>query len=374
MAFAVLYLPLVDAFAASRGEAATVHSAVLLLGGLGAPLVGWAFDRLGPRRLFQWSAGLAALGFALASQATSLPALVVTYGVIAGLGLACLGSQANMAVAALWYPGARGRAIAVVDLGTGFGAFCFIPLAQALVSWVGWRGTLLGWAVLLAGVLIPLNAWQAAPPAARERVGGPGPRAGWTVGEAVRAAPFRWLAVMRFAGACAFPLMNTHMVAYAIGHGIAPATAATALGAVSLVSLAGRLATGWLSDRLGRAPTLTLTYASAAVGIGCLAGLAATGAPWWLALYVVFYGMAQGSSGIVAAARAADVFAGRTFGTVWGWLGLAVGPGEALGAWLGGRIFDTTGSYVPAFGFSVAMLGAGLVAIWRVRADPVRST
>ena len=150
--------------------------------------------------------------------------------------------------------------------------------------------------------------------------------------------------------------------------------AATALGAVSLVSLAGRLATGWLSDRLGRAPTLTLTYASAAVGIGCLAGLAATGAPWWLALYVVFYGMAQGSSGIVAAARAADVFAGRTFGTVWGWLGLAVGPGEALGAWLGGRIFDTTGSYVPAFGFSVAMLGAGLVAIWRVRAEPVRST
>ncbi|HXH83670.1 MAG TPA: MFS transporter, partial [Candidatus Tectomicrobia bacterium] len=150
MAFAVLYLPLVEEFGASRGEAAAVHSAVLLLGGFGAPLVGWAFDRLGPRRLFQWSAALAAAGFAAASQAPSLPLLVLAYGVVAGLGLACLGSQANMAVAALWYPGARGRAIALVDLGTGLGAFAFIPLAQALVSTWGWRGTLLAWAVVLA--------------------------------------------------------------------------------------------------------------------------------------------------------------------------------------------------------------------------------
>ena len=78
--------------------------------------------------------------------------------------------------------------------------------------------------------------------------------------------------------------------------------------------------------------------------------------------------MAQGSSGIIAAARAADVFAGAAFGSIWGMLGLAIGPGEALGAWLGGRIFDATGSYLPAFVFSVTMLVTGVIAIWRVRA------
>jgi MFS family permease len=161
--------------------------------------------------------------------------------------------------------------------------------------------------------------------------------------------------------------MHVHMVAYAIGHGIAPATAASALGAVSLVSLAGRMTTGWLSDRVGRPLTLTFAYGSAAVGIGCLSLLAASGAWWWLALYVLFYGLAQGSSGIIAAARAADVFSGPAFGTIWGILGLAIGPGEALGAWLGGRIFDATGSYLPAFVFAVAMLVIGVVAIWRVR-------
>ena len=58
MAFAVLYLPLVTEFGGSRGEVATVHSAVLLLGGFGSPIIGWAFDRLGPRRLFtlRWGA------------------------------------------------------------------------------------------------------------------------------------------------------------------------------------------------------------------------------------------------------------------------------------------------------------------------------
>jgi MFS family permease len=374
MAFAVLYLPLVAEFGGSRAEVAAVQSAVLLLGGAAGPLVGWALDRLGPRRLFQAGAVLAAAGLAAASRAESLAALVAAYGVAAGLGLAALGSQANLVVAALWYPAARGRAIALADLGTGFGAFCFIPLGQALVSAVGWRGTLLAWAGLLLAVVVPLNASQRvpareAPPAA----GAAAPRAAWTVGDALRSAPFLWLAAARFFGACAFPLMNTHLVAYAVGQGVAPATAATALGAVSLVSLAGRLTTGWLCDRIGRAPALTVAYASAAAGIGCAALLAATGSPLWLALYVALYGMAQGSSGIVASARAADVFAGASFGTIYGWMTLAVGPGEALGAWIGGKIFDATGSYLGAFAFAVAALAAGLAAIWRVRPDPRRS-
>jgi MFS family permease len=374
MSFAVLYLPLVTEFGASRAQVATVQSAVLLLGGFGAPLIGWVFDRLGPRRLFQAGALVAAAGLLIAARASSLPALVASYGVVAGLGLAALGSQANMTVAALWYPGARGRAIAGVDLGTGFGAFCFIPLAQALVTAVGWRATLLVWVALLVGVLIPLNAFQRLPPA-HHAAPAPRPAGGhWTLRVALRASPFWWIALMRFCGAAAFPVLNVHMVAYAIGQGIAPATAATALGAVSLVSLAGRLTTGYLSDRIGRAPTLTLTYGSAAIGIGCLAMLASTHRPAWLVAYVGFYGMAQGSSGIIAAARCADVFAGPAFGTIYGVLGLAVGPGEALGAWLAGRLFDVTGSYLPAFGFAVAALAVGVLAVWRVRADPARST
>lgn len=369
MAFAVLYLPLVAEFEASRAEVAAVQSAVLLLGGFGGPLIGWAFDRLGPRRLIQWGAVLTAGAFFMASRVSSLPALIVAYGIVAGLGLSTFGGQANMIVAALWYPQARGRAIAAVDLGTGFGAFCFIPLAQALVSAVGWRSTLLIWAALLVVIVVPLNVFQRLPrPATRAGASDPAPSASsWTVARAFRAPAFWWLGLTRFFGACAFPLINVHMVAFAVDHGVTSAAAATALGTVSLISMAGRLATGWLCDRIGRAPTLTIAYASAAIGIGCLALLAATASPAWLLAFVVFYGLAQGSSGIVPSARAADVFAGASFGAIYGWLALPIGPGEALGAWIGGKVFDATGSYVPAFAFVVAALAGGLVAIWRVR-------
>src|SRR5439155_15304473 len=104
-AFAVLYLPLIREFGASRADVAVVQSAVLLVGGLGGPLIGWAFDRLGPRRLFQLGAIIAAIAFVAASRLTSLLGLVFVYGLVGGLGLAALSSNANMIVAALWYPG-----------------------------------------------------------------------------------------------------------------------------------------------------------------------------------------------------------------------------------------------------------------------------
>ena len=136
---------------------------------------------------------------------------------------------------------------------------------------------------------------------------------------------------------------------------------------MSLVSLAGRLTTGWLADRIGRAQALTVMYVSALAGVACLALLALTGSPAWLLGYVVLYGLSQGSSGIIASARAADVFAGPAFGTIFGWLSLSIGPGEAMGAWVGGFIYDRSGSYLPAFGFVALALAIGLVAIWRVR-------
>ncbi len=379
MAFAVLYLPLVAEFAASRGAVALVQSAAFLLGGFTGPLVGWGIDRVGPRRFFPACALLAALGLVLASRAASLPALMLTYGVIGGLGLSGLGSQANMTVAALWYPQARGRAIAAVDLGTGIGAFAFIPLGQLLLSAFDWRGVLLVWAALVAFVIIPINVFQRLPaPAsgaaadAGAPAGAPGePTEHWTLAGAARTGAFWNLAGARWCSAMGFPLMNVHMVAFAVGAGVPAVEAAAALGSVSLVSLPGRLATGWLADRIGRAQTLAITYASAIAGIACLTMLAWHGSRAWLVAYVLFYGLAQGSAGIVASARTADVFAGPTFGTIYGWMSLAVGPGEAIGAWMGGAIFDRTGSYLAGFGFVAIVLAAAVLMMWRVRQPAV---
>ena len=367
--FAVLYLPLIDEFGGSRAEVATVQSAALLLAGVTGPLVGAAFDRLGPRILFQASALLAAAALVAASRVTSLPMLVLTYGIWGGLALAPLSSQTNMTVAALWYPRARGRAIAVVDLGTAVGAFCFVPLGQALVSALGWRTTLLVWAAALVFVVVPLNAFQRLPETrAAAHDDRAGPRPGTTLGAALESPAFWWLAAMRFFGSCAFPVMNVHMVAYAIGNGIAPATAAAALGAVSLVSLAGRLTTGVLCDRIGRAPALTLTYTSAALGVGCLAVLGFTGASWWL---VPLRRALRDGPGLVGYRRLRARGRPLRGRIVRRHLGLDhARRGAGRGARRVARRLELrrVGSYLPAFGFVWLALAAGVVSMWRVRA------
>src|SRR5262249_58906439 len=100
MAFAVIYLPLIMEFGGSRAEVATVQSAVFLVGGVSGPLIGWAFDTLGPRRLVQAGALLAAPALGLASQGHPLFALVAIYRVVRGLGLAAVRGPPHKSVAA----------------------------------------------------------------------------------------------------------------------------------------------------------------------------------------------------------------------------------------------------------------------------------
>jgi predicted MFS family arabinose efflux permease len=365
MAFGVLYLPLVRELGEGRGAVAVVHAAILLLTGLGAPLAGAGLDRWGPRRLFQTGAALAAIGLLVASQATTLPLLVLAYGVLAGAGLALLSSTANMVVVAQWYPGRPARAIALADLGTPAGTFLLVPLTQLVVERFGWRAGLLGLAALLALVVVPANGLQrlpAADPVGRSSAGIAGAR---------RSPTFWWLAALRFVAGLGFAMVNLHAVAAAIDAGVAPLRAATAVGAVGIVSLAGRLGTGWLTDRLGPAPALTIAFASGAVGIACLGLLGTTRASAWLLAFVLFYGLAQGSGGIVAVAAATAAFRGQAVGAITGWIAAASGPGEALGAWSGGALHDTTGGYGAALGLAGAALAAGVLAIWQTRKEEV---
>jgi predicted MFS family arabinose efflux permease len=359
-AFGVLYLPLIRELGEGRGAVAAVQSAVMLLGGLGAPLAGAALDRWGPRRLFQAGAVLAALGLVLASQAGGLSGLVLTWGLLGGAGLAMLGSSPNMVLVAQWFPRRPAWAIALADLGTPAGVFLLVPLAQLVVDRWGWRPALQILAALLVLLVLPANAVQRRPPS--------GPAAAARgVGGALRVPAFWWLALVRFCAGVAFALVNTHVVALAIDAGVPPLPAAAAVAAVAVVSLAGRLAVGRLTDRLGAAPALTLAFTSALAGLACLGLLAASRQPVWLAAFVACYGLAQGSGGIVSTAAAAAAFPGPAVGAITGWIALASGPGEAVGAWAGGALHDRTGGYAPALVLSAAALAIGMTAIWQPR-------
>src|SRR3989454_8898095 len=104
MAFAVIYLPLITEFGGSRAEVAMVQSAVFLVGGISGPLIGWAFDRLGPRLLLQAGALVAAAALAPASRGHPLLALLPLYGGIGGLRPGAVRGHGHNSIAALLDP------------------------------------------------------------------------------------------------------------------------------------------------------------------------------------------------------------------------------------------------------------------------------
>jgi MFS family permease len=121
---------------------------------------------------------------------------------------------------------------------------------------------------------------------------------------------------------------------------------------------------GTLSDRWGRVPMALVSYAATAGGTLALL-LLAPGSPGWLLwAYVLPFGLTLGARGPIVAALTADVYRGRSFGQVLGVITFGNRVGSAIGPWLGGVIYDLTGSYRYAFLTSIAALGIAAAAFW----------
>jgi len=140
------------------------------------------------------------------------------------------------------------------------------------------------------------------------------------------------------------------------------ARAAAAFGTVGLLSAIGRVTFGTLSDRWGRVPTALLSYAATAGGTLALLLLAPGSPSWLLWAYVLPFGLTLGARGPIVAALTADVYRGRNFGPVLGVITFGNRVGSAIGPWLGGVIYDVTGSYRLAFGVSIVALAVAAVA------------
>ncbi len=371
LTFPVVYVALLEEFRWGRGEAAGIYSVTTLMIGLGGPLTGFLLDRFGPRRLFVGGALVTAGGVAATSVASSLSHFYVTYGILTGIGNSALTSTPNMVVVSKWFPRGTGRAIAIADIGTALGVILIVPAAQWAILHLGWRRALLCLAAFLVLLLVPTNwhqripeAGEAASPIASGSEGSSAPaRYGTTLRTAVAAPGFWWLVLARLSSGMAFQIISVHLVAFVVGAGYGKMVAASTMGAVSMVSMFGRFLVGLASDRLGRALALTLAYTGTALGILALMTLATMG-PIALALFVLCYGLSQGSAGIVVTARAADLFQGSTFGRIYGWISVANGIGEGLGAWLGGAVYDRMGSYHLAFSMAIFALATGAAAVW----------
>lgn len=149
--FGLLYIEFLEEFQASKSTTAWIGSLFIAVPLLSGPVMSALVDRYGCRSMTILGGIISTLGFVLASVSTTLEMMMVTFGVIAGLGLGLVYVTAVVSIA-YWFEKKRNLAVGLGACGTGVGTFVYAPMTQYFIEEYGWRGTIL----LLSGTLLNL--------------------------------------------------------------------------------------------------------------------------------------------------------------------------------------------------------------------------
>ena len=313
-----------------------------LLWGLGVPVAGMIADRFGPSRVIIFGAIVYAFGIWAMSVVESGTMFVLAAGVLVGLGVAF--TAFSLALASMARVVATERRSFVLGLGTAagsFGQFVFSPNAQFAISLFEWQGALI---VLAAAslVMIPLAIMLPAPSAAVDE---PAHEQGMreAIVEAGRHSGYVLLTLGFFVCGFQIAFITVHFPAFVTGSGFDATVAAWSLGLVGIFNIAGCLLAGVVGQRWSKRYSLSVIYFLRAVLIVALMLVPRTETTIYLfagCMGLVWLATVPLTSGIVA-----QVFGTRYMATLFGIVFFSHQAGSFIGVWLGGRLFDATGSY-----------------------------
>ncbi len=368
--YAVFLLPLEREFGWSRSEVTGVFSIYLLVNGFTAPLVGLAFDRLGPRWVY--GAGTACLGaaFFLASRLDNLCQFYLFIGVLVGLGVSLNGMVPSSALLTRWYRARLSAALGIAFSAVGVGTLVFVPLAQYLVTQYDWR---LAYRIFGVALLILLPVVLFAIPWGRFSAGHPQFHAsrakgagGWTLRSAMSTRVYWGLAQVFFCTATAMFSVIVQLVAFFIEVGFSPFAAATAFGALGMLSAASIMGSGFLSERFGYRQTVTASFVGTASGMVILIFITLWPSALLLLLFVPIFGLCMGVRGPIVSSICAKYFSGANLATIYGTIYSCNALGAAFGSWTGGLLHDLTGGYRMGIAVALTFVALAVAPFWTV--------
>ena len=350
----------------------------LILYGLTAPFAAALMERFGLRRVVGVGLLLIAAGAGLSVLATAAWQLILTWGVLIGLGTGSMALVFAATVANAWFVKRRGLVLGILTAGGAAGQLVFLPLVAYLAettSWVVASLLIAAAALVVLPVAVILlrdrpSDLGLAPYGGDQVVEAPtnrGNAAVLAVGALRRAARTRafWALAAAFAicGATTNGLIGIHFVPSAHDHGMATTTAAGLLMVVGIFDIVGTVASGWLTDRIDPRILLLAYYGFRGVGLLLLPWLLADTVHPSMVLFIVVYGLDW-----VATVPPTVVLCRRIFGEhgtiVFGWVFTAHQLGAAGAALGAGIIRDVFGSYTYAwFGGAALCLIAALLSI-----------
>ncbi|HWQ38207.1 MAG TPA: MFS transporter [Burkholderiales bacterium] len=312
-----------------------------LLWGVFQPFFGAAADRHGAARVVVVSALLYVAGLALMPHSASGITLNFSAGLIIGLALSGTTFGVILGVIGRAYPPERRSfALGVATAGGSFGQFLMLPLTQWLISAYGWKGALYALAATML-VIVPLSA--AMVETGREAVQGPRQSLREALREASSQSSFWYLTSGFFVCGFQVAFIAVHLPAYLADSGMAAHVGALALALIGLFNIAGSFLAGILGGHYSKKYLLSAIYfARAAVIAVFLLWPISAGSVYLFAAAIGFLwlGTVPLTNGLIA-----QIFGVRYLATLFGIVFLSHQLGSFLGVWLGGVLFDMTGTY-----------------------------
>jgi len=341
--FNTFILPLAHAFGWPRGDVAFAMMVLNLVTIVSAPVCGWLIDRVGLRRVLLPSVALFGLGWLLLSLiGAEIWQLYLGYAFVGAGGIGT-SSVAYSRLIVPWFPIHQGRALGVALAGMGIGVAVIPVVTQGLIMVAGWRAA---YRVLALIVTIPtlmlLIPWARDPKPVSVAAHSSHQLPGLSFGEAMKSRS----AVLLF---LTFPLLGlltgaiaTHLVPLIVDRGLTATQASLMTSILGLSLIVGRVAIGWLLDRLFAPMLMGAVIAVTVVGLIVL--LSAT-SPLWIMVAIFLIGFAIGADGDFLAFLVSRYIGLRAFSRVLGFQFSAFAFGLSFGPALMGVSANMTGGY-----------------------------
>jgi len=385
-AWSVFTKPLVDA-GWKKAQTQAVFSAGLAFFAIVMVIAGRMLPKVGPRKLAMSGGIVLGLGYILGGLlgGTSFWPVFLLIGVVGGSGIG-LGYVVPIAAGLKWFPDKKGLIAGLAVAGFGFGAMLWVKLASEwghIIAIYGLSKTFILYGVIFMVVVLIGSRWMVFPPDGWRPKGWnpPQPQSGAAVaggadfhsGEMLRTPQFYMIFLTFLFGASA-GLMSIGLMKLfpmeALRHSgfsekAASAIAGTAMAVFfSLANGIGRIGWGFLSDRLGRKPSIIVM--SAVQGIVVIAFPYMAGTPGLLYLGATLIGFNFGGNFALFPTMTADTFGTRFIGMNYGWVFLSYGIGGILGPIMGGVLGDM-GNFPLAFTISgvLCLIAAAIIAMVR---------
>jgi MFS family permease len=374
----LFFAHLLKYFGWPRAQLSTLQGLALpISAGLAAPLIGWLLDRVEARVVMVAGVIMTGTSFLIASRVDSFGPLFGAY-VLLGVGIGASTLLPCSLVIANWFGARRGLAMGLAFAGTSLGGAAMTMVGNFAIARGGWRAGYIALAVPMFIVVIPLIiiVVRTRPPQAEgvsvARASDALP--GFELREAIRSRSFWMISAAQFFFAAVSAGAGLHLITYLTELGYTPSFSAGMMSLVLVFAAVGKLAMGLFADRVSARIALTCNFLLACVGMLLIFGAARTAV---LIPFVLICGLTLGAPLVLIPMLVAESLGLKRFGSIGGISGMFNTVGAFVGPVGAGKIYDLTGSYVPAFEVFVVMclLGAAVsISCRTLEAEQSRQT